>query len=987
MMWLAKPIWGQDEPTDTNIWRYFRQSFDVRSSVVSADLWIAVDTTYELWINETFVGRGPARSYPFHVYYDSYSIAHLLRAGERNCIAILVNHLGDHTLSYMRGEPSLLCQMSLTNEHGGIETFVTNDSWRTLRSEAVKSKTPRISFQMEYEEQVDARQEPVGWQRPQFDDSIWEQAVVVQRSWEALERRPIPHLTDDVITPTGIKSVELARIREGYYWSFDVRHLAGTMKKGMKSAPEGERGWLIISDIFAEDECEVQVHGFPNYESIPLRINGQFFEDTSQGCIVTLHRGWNLVMLRSPEFPAVFFKTDAKLQFDASRFVSGAAWVFAGTLNELNGELQRWWTATDLDLLRRYMPLQPIMAQDNLEDIFMLTASQQFFSIDGGFCAAEIALAMPREHLPGLRQIITQREACLHNGLEATTIFQQPDGDIHLVIDFGREVVGYIELEVTASAGTILDANCFEGIDDTGIGWTTNLRNSFRYICKEGYQVFVSHRRRGFRYVSLTLRRIQTSVLIHGVRTHISTYPIEQRGAFRCSDSTLNQIWETAAYTVQLCMLDTYIDCPAYEQVYWVGDARNSALVNNVAFGAHALTTHCIDLAALSLSDAINTIKPAHIQREHLVTSHVVSGWFIEIPMWTFLWVWMVWEQYQYTGDLALLARQYEAVKLCLQRCEKFLSHRDMLAIRDVWNLVDWAAMDLEDEGEVVANTAMMARALDLAAEMATILSQHDETAHFRKLAARLRTALNRYAWSDTHQGYVDTLRDADAYADYLQHMERRMITPLSFDAFRRKQRISECTNTLMLLCQCVPDERYAATLKYVLRAEDGKFRGSGPHETHLMNPSEIVPVGSPWFLFFTLETLFQENKGAVAMKILREQWKRMLDKGATTFWETFPSESVDGRPVRWSRSLCHGWSAAPAYFLSSQVLGVVPLEPGWAKVSIQPQGFDLDWAEGTVPTIHGDIFVRWVKDADGRLDITCRVPNGVEIMSARDQA
>ncbi len=985
-MWLTQPIWGQDEPNETNVWRYFRQTFEVSSSFVSDAMRIAADTTYELWINDTFVGRGPARGYPFHAYYDSYSVTHLLCAAKRNCIAVLVNYLGDQTLSYMRGTPGLLCQMSLTNGHGESTPILTDDGWRTLRSKSLKSKTPRISFQMEYEEQVDARLEPVGWQHPQFDDSLWERAAIALHPWNVVEPRPIPLLTDNPITPTAIKALELARIPEGYRWSFDVRHLADTMRQGMKSSPEGERGWLIISEIFAETECDVSIRSFPTYEPIPVRINDQFFEDSALGCVAALHPGSNLVMLRSTEFPAVFFDTDAELRFDASRYIAGAAWVFAGTLNELNGELERWWTATDLGALRRQVPLRAIMAQDNLEDIFMLTASQRFFAIDGGFCAAEIALATPRASLPGVRRVVAQPEACLHNSPQATTIFHQPDGDIHLVIDFGREVMGYVELEVTANAGTIIDANCFEGIDEMGIFWTTNLRNSFRYICREGHQVFISHRRRGFRYISLTLRNIQASILIHGVRTRMSTYPIEQRGAFRCSDSTLNQIWETAAYTVQLCMLDTYTDCPAYEQAYWVGDARNTALVNNVTFGSHTLTTHCIDLAVLSLSDAINTIKPAYIQREHLVTSHVVSGWFNEIPMWTFLWVWMVWEQYQYTGDLSLLTRHYAAVKLCLQRCEKFLSHRDMFAIRDVWNLVDWAAMDLEAEGEVVANSAMMARALDFAAEMATILSHHDESDHFRTLADRLRTALNRYAWSEIHQGYVDTLRDADAYADYLRQMERRMVIPISFEAFHRKQRISECTNTLMLLCQCVPDARHAATLKYVLRAQDGKFRGSTPDETHLMNPNEIVPVGSPWFLFFTLETLFQDDHGTVAMKILREQWKRMLDKGATTFWETFPAESLDSRPIHWSRSLCHGWSAAPAYFLSSQVLGVMPLEPGWAKVCIQPQAFGLDWAEGTVPTVHGDIFVRWAKDADGKLNMTWCVPDGVEVIETGEQ-
>ena len=86
-----------------------------------------------------------------------------------------------------------------------------------------------------------------------------------------------------------------------------------------------------------------------------------------------------------------------------------------------------------------------------------------------------------------------------------------------------------------------------------------------------------------------------------------------------------------------------------------------------------------------------------------------------------------------------------------------------------------------------------------------------------------------------------------------------------------------------------------------------------------------------------------------------------MLEKGATTFWETFPSTT--GK--HWSRSLCHGWSAAPAYFLSTQILGIQPAEPGYTHVLITPHACGLHHAEGTVPTPRGDIHVHWTRTAE----------------------
>ena len=142
-------------------------------------------------------------------------------------------------------------------------------------------------------------------------------------------------------------------------------------------------------------------------------------------------------------------------------------------------------------------------------------------------------------------------------------------------------------------------------------------------------------------------------------------------------------------------------------------------------------------------------------------------------------------------------------------------------------------------------------------------------------------------------------------------------------------------------------------------------------------NPDEVVPVGSPWFLFFTLETLFQEGLADDALTILRQQWNRMLEKGATTFWETFPSITGSGH---WSRSLCHGWSAAPTYFLSTQVLGVKPAAPGYARIRIAPQVFNLQWASGIVPTPRGPVTVSWHVNEAGMLDLFYDAPEDCEV-------
>lgn len=69
---------------------------------------------------------------------------------------------------------------------------------------------------------------------------------------------------------------------------------------------------------------------------------------------------------------------------------------------------------------------------------------------------------------------------------------------------------------------------------------------------------------------------------------------------------------------------------------------------------------------------------------------------------------------------------------------------------------------------------------------------------------------------------------------------------------------------------------------------------------------------------------------------------------------------------------------------LSTYVLGVTSLADGFTRVQIAPQPVDLAWAwaEGTVPTPHGAIQVRWAQSADAfHLVITMPAPCGLQIV------
>jgi len=281
----------------------------------------------------------------------------------------------------------------------------------------------------------------------------------------------------------------------------------------------------------------------------------------------------------------------------------------------------------------------------------------------------------------------------------------------------------------------------------------------------------------------------------------------------------------------------------------------------------------------------------------------------------------------------------------------------------------------------VTSSSALLTESLRRAALMADTLARSGEAqgqgsnadpARYRAAADRVEAAINRSCWSESHGAYVDTVRDEVAYARYAARIVARGGRPEGLEEFLARTRVSEPTNTLVLLCGCAPPERTERILPLVQAARAGNFVGSDPSRAQAWPAEQVVPVGSPWFLFFTLETLVRYGEAEMAVEIVRKQWGRMIEKGATTFWETFPGYL----PGHWSRSLCHGWSAAPAYFLSTQVLGIEPGAAGYTRVRVAPHECGLSWADGVAPTPHGPVHVRWSRD-DERWEVEIHLPPG----------
>ena len=159
-------------------------------------------------------------------------------------------------------------------------------------------------------------------------------------------------------------------------------------------------------------------------------------------------------------------------------------------------------------------------------------------------------------------------------------IITTPNGE--RVIDFGQNIAGYVEFEVTAHAGQTIMLQHGETLDENGNFTIENYQPGERhveggiyqkvtYICKEGKNIYKPHFCIfGFRYAKL-----ETDVELSGAKfTARAVYSeMEQTAEFECSDAGVNQLFKNSIWSQKGNFCDVPTDCPTRERAGWTGDA------------------------------------------------------------------------------------------------------------------------------------------------------------------------------------------------------------------------------------------------------------------------------------------------------------------------------------------------------------------------------------------------------------------------------
>jgi hypothetical protein len=199
----------------------FRKVFELGSTPSAATIHLFADARYVLWVNGSYVERGPGRFEPDAPEYDSVDVARFLRKGQ-NAISILV--VGQVSNGKIRWRPLGLTAQVLVGKGKPVTT--TDGSWRWNGQTRYRSI---LTDWADMYDIADARVEDGDWTQTSYDDSKWQAAVPVNGNqasihasskvddrvvnlkidpvsstgtwWGSLSARRIPPLKEHVVTP------------------------------------------------------------------------------------------------------------------------------------------------------------------------------------------------------------------------------------------------------------------------------------------------------------------------------------------------------------------------------------------------------------------------------------------------------------------------------------------------------------------------------------------------------------------------------------------------------------------------------------------------------------------------------------------------------------------------------------------------------------------------------------------------------------------
>ncbi len=221
----------------------------------------------------------------------------------------------------------------------------------------------------------------------------------------------------------------------------------------------------------------------------------------------------------------------------------------------------------------------------------------------------------------------------------------------------------------------------------------------------------------GFRFVRIDLSDDNTELQLKEVRAIFIFRDLKYLGTFNSSDTLLNKIWLTGAYTVHLNMQDYLWDGIKRDRLVWIGDMHPETSTIASVFGYNEVVPKSLDLA-----------------RDITPLPQYMNG-MITYSMW---WVIIHRDWYMHNGDLNYLKQQKDYLVKLLNHYMTKIGDDNKEKLNDGMRFLDWPSSE-NPKGIDAGMHAMLVMTLQAGSDLCKILNDPATAKKCDDAVARLK--------------------------------------------------------------------------------------------------------------------------------------------------------------------------------------------------------------------------------------------------------
>ncbi|MBQ7374010.1 MAG: family 78 glycoside hydrolase catalytic domain [Clostridia bacterium] len=504
------------------------------------------------------------------------------------------------------------------------------------------------------------------------------------------------------------------------------------------------------------------------------------------------------------------------------------------------------------------------------------------------------------------------------NEPELTTI----ENGGYVVLDFGKEICGSFRLLAHVGSGDrkvriVYGESVSEALSKIGEKGATNdhiVRDGEYYIPDYSDTTFTNS---GFRFV--TIQTVGNSVIkIKNAVVTPTVYKKAYKGKFVCDDKRINKIFQTAAWTLKLCLQNGMVwDGIKRDRLVWIGDMNPETLSANCLFG--------------EIPHIENSLTFAKEQSP-------LPLWMNNFPTYSLWWIVNLRDYYFQNKNIGYLIEQKEYLQGLLKQVSSLIRDDGTCAFDFIF--IDWPSHYVGDGDEqkrldeIAGTHALTVYAVDCARQILQILGE--DVALCEDMLARLRKKTYKTLKFKQIAG-IRIISGEGAEDDAKLIVDggaKGMSTFMSYFILKGASKCGYVNESLDMM-----KDYYGAMLD--------------------------LGATSFWEDF---DISWAENAGRIDRKPSKNKKDVHGDYGAFCY-------------LGFRHSLCHGWSSGVVPFLMGVIAGIEIVKPGCEEIRIKPNLGYLNHVKVDYPTPFGILKVEHTKNADGSITTTTKVPNGVKIV------